>query len=132
MAAEGILRALPSCWSGTLWGDGGSVAVYRVVGATADAVPTLLGWCAPFPISTLRSKPHPNQGAFTARANGWEPARQDPAGRLPADDRPGRSPAVSPADPVAASPSILRIGDPPMGILAAQGGSPAKSMSATH
>ena len=57
MAAEGILRALPSCWSGTLWGDGGSVAVYRVVGAAADAVPTLLGWCAPFPISNLRSRP---------------------------------------------------------------------------
>jgi hypothetical protein len=41
-------------------------------------------------------------------------------------------PAVSPADPVADSPGPLRFGDPPMGILAAQGGSPAKSMSATH
>jgi hypothetical protein len=96
MAAERILRALPSCWSGTLWGDGGSVAPYRVVGATADALATLLGWCAPFPISPLRSQPHPNEGAFTARANGWEPARQDPAGRLPADDRPGRSPCRVP------------------------------------
>jgi hypothetical protein len=96
MAAERIVRALPSCWSGTLWGDGGSVAPYRVVGATADALATLLGWCAPFPISPLRSQPHPNEGAFTARANGWEPARQDPAGRLPADDRPGRSPCRVP------------------------------------
>ena len=94
MAAEGILRALPSCWSGTLWGDGGSVAVYRVVGATADAVPTLLGWCAPFPISACSRSP--DDGAFTARANRWEPARQDPAGPLPADDRPGRSPCRVP------------------------------------
>jgi hypothetical protein len=85
-------------------------------------------------------------------------SRSAPCGRSPtpmrAPSRPGRTagsrpdrillaasqpttdqadpPAVSPTDPVADSPGTLRISDPPMGALAAQGGSPAKSMSATH
>jgi hypothetical protein len=130
MAAERILRALPSCWSGTLWSDGGSVAVFRVVGATADALPTLLGWCAPFPISPCGRSP--DDGAFTpGRTPGSGPDRILLAASQPTTDQ-ADPPAVSPADPVAGSPSTLRIGDPPMGILAAQGGSPAKSMSATH
>ena len=94
MAAEGILRARHRVGPGRCGGGGSSVAVYRVVGATADAVPTLLGWCAPFPISPCSRSP--DDGAFTARANRWEPARPDPAGPLPADDRPGRSPCRVP------------------------------------
>ena len=79
---------------GRCGGGGSSVAVYRVVGATADAVPTLLGWCTPFPIRACSRRP--DEGAFTARATRWEPARKDPTGPLPADDRPGRSPCRVP------------------------------------
>jgi hypothetical protein len=65
------------------------------------------------------------------RTAGSRPDRILLAASQPTTDQ-ADPPAVSPADPVADSLGTLRIGDPPMGILAAQGGSPATSMSATH
>jgi hypothetical protein len=60
------------------------------------------------------------------RTAGSRPDRILLAASQPTTDQ-ADPPAVSPADPVADSPGTLRIGDPPMGILAAQGGSPGQA-----
>jgi hypothetical protein len=94
------------------WRPKGSCALCHRVGPGRCGV-TEVAWLCTASLERLRTRcrpclagaPHsrsatcgrgPDDGAFTARANGWEPARQDPAGRLPADDRPGRSPCRVP------------------------------------
>jgi hypothetical protein len=98
-------------------------AACRAVGVILGAFPTSLGWWARLPTSPLAVA----AALFLSLRSvlGWVPALPTSCWS-PHSRRPTRPiPAVSPADPVAGSAATLRIGDPPAGVLAAQGGSRA-------
>jgi hypothetical protein len=132
MPAERILRALPSCRSGALWGSRAEVAWLRTASLSDHGHIADLAWLVrPIPDQQLAVAAPMTAPSRPGRTAGSRPDRILLAASQPTTDQ-ADPPAVSPADPVADSPSTLRIGDPPMGSLAAQGGSPAESRSATH
>jgi hypothetical protein len=132
MAAERILRALPSCWSGALWGGRAEVTWLSTASLSDHGHIADLAWLVrPIPDQQLAVAAPMTAPSRPGRTAGSRPDRILLAASQPTTDQADPS-AVSPADPVADSSGTLRIGGPPMDVLAAQGGSPAKSMSATH
>jgi hypothetical protein len=105
MPAERILRALPSCWSGALWGGRAEVAWLRTASLSDHGRIADLAWLVrPIPDQQLAVAAPMTAPSRPGRTAGSRPDRILLAASQPTTDQ-ADPPAVSPADPVADSPA---------------------------